>query len=778
MTLTEAELEKLKEAHLALFTDVLKIKSWLTCCFKEAEKNYLIVPLRFMPFFDPLEAFVDFELAGLLANVKDPTNTRDYIKPVPWPTSLDEFRDSIVTRNYVHSASLFEVVEVSPDIKASSCPNFETPHPSFKAYFRDKYGCSIVDGDQPGLVCQQLSESDTRLQLLTSRYKTNDGADIQKGKHHSRPLTLFPELCNFYPLPARCWRLSRCIPSILWRVECILAVNSLRVKVASETGVGMFRDGSELTTAVNFSGYKDMAFGRLGSQKLVTNSFGELDVVSPKSCDPLEPPLRGPNNSLVLQALIPRGASDVVDLERLETLGDSFLKFSTTVFLYLDRATAHEGKLSEARSRRVSNLNLYRLAKKKGVTNLIFSSSFNPRDMWIPPCFEFNGKHPDLTPLRARDSPSASASEASVPVQAGGLEVENPPTPSQEVRGHPDVPSHSQAVGSVGNSLALLALEGPKSKQEKQYLYHKLTDKRVADSVESLIGAYLVAGGIAAGLKFMTWMGIKLQNSSAMETGNSHRENEETEETGGSLSAYRELEEGELLSSDSSEATDETPCTKKMRFNSEQWLPFFVQNSEQILAEFFHFPPTPRVLNSREMVELKRLLSISSGNIDIERVLGWYFTDPMLLLQAVTHASYTKNRLTECYQRLEFLGDAILDYLVTSHIYSTFPDYGPGEITSMRSALVNNATFAELTVLLGLHKSLLYSSPSLYSLIGRYLQATYGGDQESMEELIIDSDISSRARKMVRELKDGPPPQLQPPPPSPPPPQKNDSVCP
>ena len=46
---------------------------------------------------------------------------------------------------------------------------------------------------------------------------------------------------------------------------------------------------------------------------------------------------------------------------------------------------------------------------------------------------------------------------------------------------------------------------------------------------------------------------------------------------------------------------------------------------------------------------------------------GEFFTN--VFLQAFSHASYYPNRLTDCYQRLEFLGDAVLDYLITRHLY-------------------------------------------------------------------------------------------------------------
>ena len=50
-------------------------------------------------------------------------------------------------------------------------------------------------------------------------------------------------------------------------------------------------------------------------------------------------------------------------------------------------------------------------------------------------------------------------------------------------------------------------------------------------------------------------------------------------------------------------------------------------------------------------------------------MIGYVWTDKSYLLQAFSHASFYPNRLTDCYQRLEFLGDAVLDYLITRHLY-------------------------------------------------------------------------------------------------------------
>ena len=55
--------------------------------------------------------------------------------------------------------------------------------------------------------------------------------------------------------------------------------------------------------------------------------------------------------------------------------------------------------------------------------------------------------------------------------------------------------------------------------------------------------------------------------------------------------------------------------------------------------------------------ELEKLIV---GYDEFERILHYRFNDRSYLLQAMTHASYSPNRVTDCYQRLEFLGDAVL----------------------------------------------------------------------------------------------------------------------
>jgi endoribonuclease Dicer len=95
----------------------------------------------------------------------------------------------------------------------------------------------------------------------------------------------------------------------------------------------------------------------------------------------------GPSPSIILQGLTMSNANDGINLERLETIGDSFLKYAITTYLYCTYENVHEGKLSHLRSKQVSNLNLYRLGRGKVLGESMIATKFEPHDNWLPPCY-------------------------------------------------------------------------------------------------------------------------------------------------------------------------------------------------------------------------------------------------------------------------------------------------------------------------------------------------------------------------------------------------------
>jgi ribonuclease III len=88
------------------------------------------------------------------------------------------------------------------------------------------------------------------------------------------------------------------------------------------------------------------------------------------------------------------------------------------------------------------------------------------------------------------------------------------------------------------------------------------------------------------------------------------------------------------------------------------------------------------------------------------------FKDKNLLKQAFTHRSYineNKNIKLEHNERLEFLGDAVLELVVTDFLYKKYPNKPEGELTTYRSALVNAVTLAEVASNLSMNDYLLLS---------------------------------------------------------------------
>lgn len=102
---------------------------------------------------------------------------------------------------------------------------------------------------------------------------------------------------------------------------------------------------------------------------------------------------------------------------------------------------------------------------------------------------------------------------------------------------------------------------------------------------------------------------------------------------------------------------------------------------------------------------------------DLEKKLGFQFKNANLLRTVFVHRSYmNENREEEIThnERLEFLGDAVLELVVTEYLYKKYPDHSEGEMTNWRSALVKGYNLANVAKKLDL---------------GRYLQLSHGEEK-------------------------------------------------
>ncbi len=96
----------------------------------------------------------------------------------------------------------------------------------------------------------------------------------------------------------------------------------------------------------------------------------------------------------------------------------------------------------------------------------------------------------------------------------------------------------------------------------------------------------------------------------------------------------------------------------------------------------------------------------------LEKILAFSFQNKDLLLQALTHRSYLNENPSSRVghnERLEFLGDAVLELAVTEQLYAQFPDKPEGDLTSFRAALVNAKMLSDVAVAIQINDFLLLS---------------------------------------------------------------------
>jgi ribonuclease-3 len=98
-----------------------------------------------------------------------------------------------------------------------------------------------------------------------------------------------------------------------------------------------------------------------------------------------------------------------------------------------------------------------------------------------------------------------------------------------------------------------------------------------------------------------------------------------------------------------------------------------------------------------------------TGNV-IARITGSTAINPDIYITAFTHRSVTHdavNSATESNQRLEFLGDAVLDLVISEYLYRTFPESAEGELSSNRAKIVNRKALAGFARSMGLGEHLI-----------------------------------------------------------------------
>nr|GME03909.1 endoribonuclease Dicer homolog 1 [Ipomoea batatas] len=454
----------------------------------------------------------------------------------------EELIGRIVTA--AHSGKRFYVDSVRYEMTAeSSFPRKEgylgpLEYSTYADYYKLKYGVDLLYRQQPLLRCRGVSYCKN---LLSPRFEHSEGESeeiIDKTYYVFLP----PELCFVHPLPGSLVRGAQRLPSIMRRVESMLLAVQLK------------------------------------------------DIISY--------PVPA---SKILEALTAASCQETFCYERAELLGDAYLKWVVSRFLFLKYPQKHEGQLTRMRQQMVSNMVLYQYALNKGLQSYIQADRFSP-SRWaapgVPPVFD-EDTYEGESSLFDQEILNATRAET-----------------YHDVDGYGDEETEDGELENDSSS------------------YRVLSSKTLADVVEALIGVYYVEGGKHSANHFMKWIGIQIDF-----------------------------------------------------------------NSNDINNKICPSNIPENILRSVDFEALECALNIK-------------FNDKGLLVEAITHASRPSSGVP-CYQRLEFVGDAVLDHLITRYLFFTYTDLPPGRLTDLRAAAVNNENFARVAVKHSLHVHLRHGSSAL-----------------------------------------------------------------
>ena len=534
--------------------------------------------------------------------------------------------DMVVSQNYLESRQKFAVLRVRHDLSPMSPFPDKSKAKTYEGYFQEHYGKSFTTMKQPLI---EVKDIPGRVNFLVYRKV--------EAKSKRDVIGLFPELCNILPISASCLGVSLMLPSILHRVNALLLVDDVKEMV---TGVRDNTDESSLPSIGAGDANDEKTLIRNDKDSLSSkmdvghedySDDGDDDVDDfPELFSDLKSLFSGkrraavhPDSAFVLQALTTTHSGDAFNLERLEMLGDAFLKLAVSLHLYCTYHDKDEGKLTQRKKRQISNLALFRAAERTSLAGYQQSTQL-ARDVWCPTGCQYGSAESDVV---------TSSSEAT------------------EMEGDDDGNAEEQGFGS---------------RQDKCNT-QVISDKSVADSMEALIGAHLICCGYTGALRFMKFLGLK------------------------------------VLPTDDGINTDIGKLAEKRR--------------EGCYARFWPEQANkPGAPQSQDMVA-----RMVSGLENFEHSIKYTFNSKLYLVEALTHASYHPNRVTPCYQRLEFLGDALLDFLVTQHLYFRHEELSPGELTDIRQALVNNNIFATIAVKYEYNKYLKEMSPDWFRSIDNFI---------------------------------------------------------
>ncbi|XP_033247154.1 endoribonuclease Dicer-like [Drosophila miranda] len=794
------QLEQLHQFHGMLFRDLLKI--WRPCFVLDRrgkDNSYLIVPLAVGA---EHQNVVDWPLVHQFQRLPTPKPVSVKQRKEQRAPRPEDYEGKIVTQWYANFASKRMLVhKVRRDLTPSSLMGSNHQNTSYAKFTTSKYGDDIggiVRMDQFLIEVRELTEQ-------LNFYVQQRGKTSAQSKARAK-IILIPELCFNFDFPGDLWIKAVFLPSILNRLHFMLHAEALRQRFNTYLGlqhlpqngvdyrpklleidwslrrnvdthgnaipndydegsrsileplpikeleIGMktlqIRDlqhswqqylepvdlprniMSAYTVELNY--YNNFISGQVASVDKMEQDDREFwletqfkmpkgniyetrspamppaawtallpqtsSAPKPQSLNVLPVLMKSVSDDHItpahqgefLAAITTAGSSDVYDMERVELLGDSFLKMSASLYLASRYPDWNEGTLTKVKSRLVSNKNLMYCLRETDIPSRISCSLFDPRLTWLPPSINL-----------PEDVLDVWTEQPSFAKLIGPQNLLNLALSDEEI-----------LAGRCNEDTYRRFVQDCKSNQQGYYdggdfssganfLFGEVTvqNKVVADTLEALLGVVVRNYGLQHGFRMLEYFGICKPD----------------------------------VDKPLSQLLDLQLKSTKMRANaSPDDIDGFLINHSYL-----------------------------------EQNLGYKFRDRGYLLQALTHPSFPTNRLTGCYQELEFIGDAILDFLISAYIFENNTKLRPGELTDLRSALVNNTTLGCICVRHNLHLFILAENALLSETISKFVkfQESQGHrvtnhvrfllEERDVQPVILDLDDEVEMA-MENESEDGP----------------------
>lgn len=400
----------------------------------------------------------------------------------------DKYKDAIVMPWYKPRA-VFDVCKITRH-KPDSDTNFKKKiqntgsRGNFREYILDNYSVKVFCSNQYLIDCRNVPGELRCLKPVDASLKARTGAHP----------CFIPELCCLLPIPSHLYHQISLLPSILQRLN--------GVNIAGEYIAGLARlpcgleESTNTLVALPTSNKEPLDYhwcSRLTNQVSASHPSGNVcvalqnkekmrfDVFNAIVLPGLvRTPLIALETIHVLQTLTPRAGHEVFDFERLELLGDSFLKFHVSQALFLTYPEWNEGKLTANRSQLVSNNTLHRLGIKMGLPSVIQSRSMVPKESGPAPGFV-------VKPHMERN-----LKQLKVPYN----------------KWHDFKPLSVDDQGGAGQN----------GKCYNPWTEQPIRKKTVPDSVEAQLGMVLLSCGDTAGHQFLIRLGFPVEKALSVPT--------------------------------------------------------------------------------------------------------------------------------------------------------------------------------------------------------------------------------------------------------------------